>query len=66
MPEWTNGAVSKTAVVITGHRGFESLPFRLTSSLLTPARSFFYGGAVFAAVDETMSTSSRISTRSPV
>ena len=41
VPEWTNGAVSKTAVVIIGHRGFESLPFRLMSLLPARARGFF-------------------------
>ncbi len=29
MPEWLNGAVSKTVVGLTVHRGFESLPLRL-------------------------------------
>jgi hypothetical protein len=28
VPEWLNGAVSKTVVALTGHRGFESLPLR--------------------------------------
>ena len=28
MPEWLNGAVSKTVVVHPGHRGFESHPLR--------------------------------------
>ena len=28
MPEWSNGAVSKTVVPLTGDRGFESLPLR--------------------------------------
>ena len=29
VPEWLNGAVSKTVVGLTLHRGFESLPLRL-------------------------------------
>src|ERR671933_2865684 len=29
VPEWLNGAVSKTVVGLTVHRGFESLPLRL-------------------------------------
>src|SRR5215212_3941202 len=28
VPEWLNGAVSKTVVPFSGHRGFESLPLR--------------------------------------
>jgi hypothetical protein len=28
VPEWLNGAVSKTVVRLTAHRGFESLPLR--------------------------------------
>ena len=28
VPEWTNGAVSKTVVLFSGYRGFESHPLR--------------------------------------
>ena len=28
VPEWLNGAVSKTVVRVLSHRGFESLPLR--------------------------------------
>ena len=31
VPEWLNGAVSKTVVGLSVHRGFESLPLRLTA-----------------------------------
>jgi hypothetical protein len=30
VPEWLNGAVSKTVVRLTAYRGFESLPLRST------------------------------------
>ena len=33
MPEWLNGAVSKTVVGLTVHRGFESLPLRLIAEM---------------------------------
>jgi hypothetical protein len=33
VPEWLNGAVSKTVVRLSAHRGFESLPLRYKSEL---------------------------------
>ena len=58
VPEWLNGAVSKTVVRLTAYRGFESHPLRLQSAIPLPKR--FCGH--FRAANQEVSPSQRRST----
>ena len=52
MPEWLNGAVSKTVVAFTGYRGFESLSLRRKDSKVKKTfGSFILDGATINTDD---------------
>ena len=51
MPEWSNGADSKSVVLLMWDRGFESLFLRKTKSLVAQAT----GLCIFGAVENSFS-----------